>query len=179
MGIGSFGPIGIDPINENYGHILSTPKVHWTNFDFLGNMKSHFKIPIFWTTDVNAAAYGELKKGAAKGKNSCVYLNIGTGIGGGIIINRKLFQGKSHPEIGHIYVKRHSEDHYSGTCLYHHDCLEGLASGPSLKARTNIEGKNIPQEHPIWNLQAYYIAQALVNYTLTCLLYTSPSPRDA
>ncbi|MBO0411499.1 ROK family protein [Enterococcus hulanensis] len=166
MGIGSFGPIGIDEEKENYGYILATPKAGWADYDFLSKMKSHYDIPIFWTTDVNAAAYGEIKKGAAKSKTSCVYLTVGTGIGGGIVVNNKIFSGIGHPEMGHIHVKRHPKDDYLGACPYHGDCLEGIAAGPSLEARTGIKGQEMPDDHPVWDIQAYYIAQALVNYTL-------------
>jgi fructokinase len=168
MGIGSFGPIGIDPEKENYGKILATPKKGWQQFNFLGALKERYPNAQFaWTTDVNAAAYGELKQGAAKGMRSCVYLTIGTGIGGGIVINGEIFQGAGHPELGHTYVKRHPDDDYAGTCPYHGDCLEGLAAGPSLEARTGIKGQHLPQDHEIWALQAFYIGQALVNITLT------------
>lgn len=166
MGVGSFGPIGIDQSKKNYGYILATPKAGWENFDLLGTLKKHFDCPIAWTTDVNAAAYGELKLGAAKGKNSCIYLTIGTGIGGGIIVNQKIYEGFTHPEMGHIRIKRQPQDLFVGTCPYHEDCLEGLAAGPSLEGRTGISGKDIGEENPVWELQADYIAQALMNYTL-------------
>lgn len=166
LGVGSFGPIGVQKGQENYGHILATPKPGWTNFDFLGALKRRYDIPIAWTTDVNAAAFGELTQGAASGNQSCIYLTVGTGIGGGIVVDQQVFEGVSHPEMGHIYVKRHPKDTYEGTCPYHQDCLEGLASGPSLEARTGIRGENLPENHPVWELQTYYLAQALVAYTL-------------
>lgn len=167
MGVGSFGPIGIDPSKENYGHILATPKKGWANADFFGSLKQRYAIPFAWTTDVNAAAYGELKLGAAIGKTSCIYLTVGTGIGAGVVMNGKILQGNAHPEMGHIWVKRHLEDDYEGTCPYHGDCLEGLAAGPSLEARTGAKGQTLMENHPVWDIQAYYIAQALMNYTLT------------
>ncbi|MGX7173173.1 ROK family protein [Enterococcus ratti] len=167
LGIGSFGPIGINKNAENYGYVLATPKKGWTNYNFLGTIKKHYAVPIAWTTDVNAAAYGELVKGAAKGKKSCIYLTVGTGIGAGVVIEDNIFSGIAHPEMGHIWVKRHSKDVYEGTCPYHKDCLEGLAAGPSIKARTGIKGQNLPKDHPVWEIQAFYIAQALINYTLT------------
>lgn len=167
MGIGSFGPIGIDQAKDNYGYVLATPKKGWADFDFLGSVKARYQIPIAWTTDVNAAAYGELKKGAAQGKNSCIYLTVGTGIGAGVVLNQDIFSGIAHPEMGHIWVKRHPDDTYAGTCPYHGDCLEGLAAGPSLEARTGIKGQDLPVDHPVWDIQAFYIAQALINYTLT------------
>ncbi|KAF1303178.1 MULTISPECIES: ROK family protein [Enterococcus] len=167
MGIGSFGPIGIDESKENYGFVLATPKKGWANYDFLGTMKKRYDIPFAWTTDVNAAAFGELKQGAAQGKDSCIYLTVGTGIGAGVVLNGEIFQGIAHPEMGHIRIKRHPQDDYEGTCPYHKDCLEGLAAGPSLEARTGIKGQDLPKDHPVWDIQAYYIAQALMNYALT------------
>ena len=167
MGIGSFGPIGIDKSTDSYGYVLATPKKGWTNYNFLGSIKDHYDIPVAWTTDVNAAAYGELLKGAAIGKKSCIYLTVGTGIGAGVVIDGNIFSGIAHPEMGHIWVKRHPDDTYEGTCPYHKDCLEGLAAGPSIEARTGIKGQDLPQDHPVWDMQAFYIAQALVNYTLT------------
>lgn len=167
MGIGSFGPIGIDKSTDSYGYVLDTPKKGWTNYNFLGSIKDHYDIPVAWTTDVNAAAYGELLKGAAIGKKSCIYLTVGTGIGAGVVIDGNIFSGIAHPEMGHIWVKRHPDDTYEGTCPYHKDCLEGLAAGPSIEARTGIKGQDLPQDHPVWDMQAFYIAQALVNYTLT------------
>lgn len=167
MGIGSFGPIGIDPKKDSYGYILSTPKKGWAHYNFLGAMKERYAIPFAFTTDVNAAAYGELKEGAAQGKDSCIYLTVGTGIGGGVVVDGEIFQGASHPEMGHIHVKRHPEDDYEGNCPYHKDCLEGVAAGPSLEARTGIKGQDLPLDHKIWDIQAYYIGQALMNYSLT------------
>lgn len=167
IGIGSFGPIGTNPNQDNYGYILATPKKGWTNFDFLDTLKKRYDIPVVWTTDVNAAAYGELLMGAAQGKTSCLYLTVGTGIGGGVIMDGQIFQGIASPEMGHIYIKRHPQDEYEGTCPYHHDCLEGLAAGPSLEARAGIKGQDLPIDHPVWDIQAYYIAQALMTYTLT------------
>ncbi|HAQ4672927.1 TPA: ROK family protein [Enterococcus faecium] len=167
IGIGSFGPIGIDQTKDNYGYVLATPKKGRAQFDFLGTIRKRYHIPVAWTTDVNAAAYGELKQGAAQGKNSCIYLTVGTGIGAGVVINEEIFSGIAHPEMGHIWVKRHPDDQYEGTCPYHKDCLEGLAAGPSIEARIGIKGQDLPQDHPIWDIQAFYIAQALINYTLT------------
>lgn len=166
LGIGSFGPIGVNKASDDYGYILSTPKKGWTHFDLLGTCQKHFDCPIAFTTDVNVAAYGEYRLGAGRGTQNCVYLTIGTGIGGGIISNGKIFQGITHPEIGHIHVKRHPNDNYSGFCPYHGDCLEGLAAGPSLQGRTAIKGELLKPDDPVWDLQAYYIGQALMTYTL-------------
>lgn len=166
IGIGSFGPINIDKNSEKYGYITSTPKIKWKNFDFLGGMKKHYNIPISWTTDVNAACLGEYKLGSAKENNSCIYITVGTGIGGGAIINGEFVEGFSHPEMGHILVKKHSNDEYEGFCPYHGDCLEGLSAGPSIEKRYGIKGKYLDENHEVWIFISYYLAQALVNYTL-------------
>lgn len=167
IGIGSFGPIGVNPKSDNYGYILSTPKKGWAGFDMLGIVKDRYNIPIGWTTDVNAAALGELKLGAARGSKSCIYLTIGTGIGGGFAIDEEIYSGLTHPELGHIYVKRHMHDSFEGNCPFHKDCLEGMAAGPAIEARTQIKGELLASDHPVWELQAFYIAQALVNFTLS------------
>ncbi len=166
IGIGSFGPIDVNTNSTTYGYITSTPKLAWKDYNFVGEMKKRYQIPIAWTTDVNAAAYGELKKGAAIGKESCVYLTVGTGIGGGGVVNGQLLSGFGHPEMGHLLLKIHPEDHFAGNCPYHGNCLEGIAAGPAIEARTGKKGQLIEEKDPIWNMEAYYLAQAIVNYTL-------------
>ncbi|MDA9469991.1 fructokinase ScrK [Enterococcus sp. 5H] len=166
IGIGSFGPIDIYPTSPTYGHITSTPKLAWQNYDFVGEMKKHFDIPIAWTTDVNAAAYGEYVAGSAEDLNSCVYYTIGTGVGAGAIQADHFIEGFSHPEMGHMVIRRHSEDTFEGNCPFHSDCLEGLAAGPALEKRTGEKGQNLSEEDSVWDLEAYYIAQAAYNTTL-------------
>lgn len=166
IGIGSFGPIDINPKSDTYGSITSTPKLAWANYAFLDVMKQHFDIPYAWTTDVNAAAFGEIKKGAAAGSSSCVYITVGTGIGAGIIIQDSIIQGYSHPEAGHIGVKRHPSDHFKGNCPYHADCLEGMASGPAIEKRFGLSASNLDSTHEAWEIEADYLAQALVAMTL-------------
>lgn len=167
IGIGSFGPIDVNVSSKTYGNITSTPKVAWQNYPFLSEMKKRYNIPITWTTDVNAAAYGEMKCGAAVNKKSCMYITVGTGIGAGIIVEGKIIQGFSHPEAGHILVRRHSEDSYVGNCLFHKSCLEGMASGPAIEQRCKTLAKELSEENPVWSIEAYYLAQALMTYTLT------------
>lgn len=167
IGIGSFGPIDIDPNSNTYGYITNTPKLLWRNFDFLGVVKERYSIPVAWTTDVNAAAYGEYWDGAGKGKESCLYLTIGTGIGGGFVRHNELFQGRTHPEMGHIMIKMHPDDKEKGICPSHGSCLEGLASGYAIEQRYQQSAKSIDKDHEIWTFEAYYLAQALWNYTLT------------
>lgn len=167
LGVGSFGPIEIDPASSHYGCIKNTPKQAWKNVDFLGKLKQVYDIPIGWTTDVNAAALGESTVGAGKDKTDVLYLTIGTGIGGGMVIDSTFLGGNMHPEMGHIPVQRHPKDSFTSICPYHNNCLEGMAAGPTIKARTGTEGSKVGEAHEVWDFLAYYIAQALYNYTLT------------
>ncbi|MEC0146503.1 ROK family protein [Paenibacillus alginolyticus] len=161
IGIGSFGPINVDPNSPFYGYVTTTPKPGWANFNFLGTLKQVFNVPFGWDTDVNAAAFGEAKWGAAKWLDSCVYYTIGTGIGVGIYMEGRLVHGLVHPEGGHVLVRRHKEDHFEGICTYHGDCFEGLAAGPAIEKRWLLKGNMMPADHPAWDLEAYYIAQSV------------------
>ena len=166
IGIGSFGPIDVNRNSDTYGYITSTPKTAWKYFDFLGAVKKRYAVPVGWTTDVNAAALGEIKLGAAKGLNSCLYLTVGTGIGGGAVINGELLEGYGHPEMGHMPVRLHPDETYKGTCPYHGDCLEGIAAGPAIEGRFGKKGHLLEDQKEVWEMEAYYLAQALMNYTL-------------
>lgn len=166
LGVGSFGPI--DPIkgSPTYGYITTTPKPHWSQYNMVGNLAAAFDVPIGFDTDVNGAALGEYTWGAAQGLDSCLYITVGTGIGAGAVINGELAHGLSHPEMGHILVKRHPEDHFVGFCPYHGDCLEGVAAGPAIVKRWGTPGAELAEDHPAWEMEAYYLAQALMNYIL-------------
>lgn len=168
IGIGSFGPIDINEASETFGYITSTPKRLWQNVDFLGVFKERYDIPIGWNTDVNAAALGESTLGAAKDKSSCIYLTVGTGIGGGAIVNGEPLTGYGHPEMGHVYVPKHEKDvDFKGVCDFHGDCLEGIAAGPSIEARYGIRAENLPSDHEAWEIEAHYLAHAALSYTMT------------
>lgn len=166
IGVGSFGPIDVNTDSSTYGYVTSTPKPGWQDTDFVGKLTSRYKVPIGWTTDVNAAALGELNKGAAVGKKSCLYLTVGTGVGGGAVIDGKPLEGFGHPEMGHLLVRRHESDTYEGHCPYHSDCLEGLAAGPAIEKRYGKKAQELSEEKEVWELEAYYLAQALMTYTL-------------
>lgn len=166
IGIGSFGPIDVNRDSPTYGNITSTPKPGWRNYPFVQTLKDAFGVPIGFNTDVNAAALGEATLGAAKGLDSCLYITVGTGIGAGAIVQGKLLQGLSHPEMGHILVRRHSNDEYQGKCPYHSDCLEGLAAGPAIEDRWGAKGKDLVNRVEVWELEGYYLAQALMQYIL-------------
>ena len=166
IGVGSFGPIDVNKKSKTYGYITTTPKLAWANYNFAGVLKDRYNIPIGWTTDVNAAALGELKKGAAAGLQSCVYLTVGTGIGGGAVINGQLLEGYGHPEMGHILVRMHSNDKYEGACPYHKNCLEGIASGPAIEDRWGKKAYELEDNEEVWKIEAFYLAQAVMTYTL-------------
>ena len=166
IGIGSFGPIDVNEKSATYGYVTSTPKTAWKNFDFLGSVKQRYGIPVAWTTDVNAAAYGELKKGSAQGMESCLYLTVGTGIGGGAVVDGKVLSGLGHPEMGHLLVRMHPDDDFDGVCPYHGNCLEGVAAGPAIEKRYGKKGHELAEDKKVWEIEAFYLAQALVNYTL-------------
>ncbi len=166
MGVGSFGPIDLDKNSKTYGCITSTPKPHWSNYNILEELKEHFDFPINLDTDVNGAALGEATWGSAVELDSVIYLTVGTGIGGGVYSGGKLVHGMTHPETGHILVRRALGDKYKGKCPYHGDCLEGMASGPAIEERWGAKAYELPEDHRAWDLEAYYLAQGLVNYIL-------------
>lgn len=166
IGVGSFGPIDIHCESKTYGFITSTPKLAWQDFDFIGSLKKQFNIPTAWTTDVNASCYGEYVSGNGRGLSSVVYYTVGTGIGGGAVQNGNFIEGFSHPEMGHMIVKRHINDNFSGTCPFHGDCLEGLAAGPAIERRSGKKGQELTENDVAWEIEAYYIAQCAYNTTL-------------
>lgn len=167
IAIGSFGPVDIDENSKTYGYITKTPKPNWSNVDLVGLISKEFKVPFYFTTDVNSSAYGEAL--VRQGVENLVYYTIGTGIGAGTIQRGEFVGGTGHTEAGHVYVSLHPSDvanDFHGTCPFHNGCLEGLAAGPSLEARTGIRGELIEQHSDVWDIQAYYIAQAAVQATL-------------
>jgi fructokinase len=164
IGISAFGPIDPHPQSPTFGYITTTPKLIWQNAPIVPMVREHFDLPIGFDTDVNGAALGEQRWGAAQGLNTFVYLTIGTGIGGGGMANGKLMHGMMHPEMGHMYVPHDWErDPFPGVCPFHGDCWEGLANGPSLEARWQQRGETFPPDHEAWLLEAHYVALGLVN----------------
>jgi fructokinase len=162
IGVAAFGPLDPDPSSHTYGFITTTPKPGWANTDFVGALKAQFDVPIGFDTDVNGAALSEGKWGAAQGLHTFIYLTIGTGIGGGAMINGRLLHGLVHPEMGHIRMSHDLEkDPYPGFCPFHGDCLEGMAAGPAVEKRWGKKGQELDPDHPAWDLEADYLAQAL------------------
>ena len=171
VGVACFGPIDVHFGSATYGYITSTPKPGWANTDIVGPLHHALDIPIAFDHDVVVAGVGEGTFGAAQGINDFIYLTIGTGIGGGLIIDNKPVHGLVHPEIGHFRLPHDLQrDPFTGSCSFHGDCFEGLASGPALEKRWGQPGYTLPIDHPAWALEAEYLALAVQNLIVT----TSP-----
>jgi fructokinase len=168
IGFACFGPLDPNPDSPTFGRILPTPKPGWTNADVVGPLRSALNIPVAFDTDVNGAALGEGRWGAGLGLKNFIYLTVGTGIGGGAYVEGKLLHGLIHPEMGHIPLRHDkAKDPYEGNCPFHGDCFEGLASGVAVEKRWQKSGHDLPTDHPAWDLEAEYIAQALASYSFT------------
>lgn len=170
LGIGCFGPLDLQPASPTFGWITSTPKPGWAQTDLVGALRQALEVPIALDTDVNAAAFGEGHWGAAQSLGTFLYMTVGTGLGGGAIVNGQLLHGLLHPEMGHLRIPHDWQtDAFAGTCPYHGDCLEGLASGPALAARWGQAGEALPDDHPAWALEAHYLALGLVGFICTLM----------
>lgn len=167
LGIACFGPIELNRESSKYGYITTTPKRAWTDTDITGPFRKALGCPIGFDTDVNGSVLGEVTFGQAKGKNCVIYLTIGTGAGAGVFVEGKLLHGMLHPEAGHVLVVRRADDAYPGRCPYHGNCLEGLAAGPAIEERWGGKAAELADRKEVWDLEADYIAQALVGYVLT------------
>jgi len=167
IGIGSFGPINLDKSDKDYGMITSTPKLEWQNFNIYQYLEENLNVKLFINTDVVTAAIGEYYHLKQKKINNLIYITVGTGIGAGVIYQGKVLQGMHHSEMGHFILNRRDDDKYASTCQYHSNCLEGLASGVALNTRYNLSHTEITNVDEIWDLEGYYLAQAIYNYTLT------------
>jgi len=163
LGIASFGPLGLDRAKADYGYITKTTKPGWSDSDVVGTVRRWFGGPIGFDTDVAGAALAEQRWGAAQGTAVSSYLTIGTGIGGGLLVDGVPVHGLVHPEMGHVRVRRRAGDDFAGICPFHKDCLEGLASGPAIKARTGHAAEDLPDDHPVWTDVAAEIAELLVS----------------
>ncbi|MCI8838613.1 MAG: ROK family protein [Hungatella sp.] len=166
LGIGCFGPIDLNRTSETYGYITTTPKLPWKNYDICGYFRERLHVPVGFDTDVNGSMLGEAAWGCARGLDSAVYITVGTGIGVGIMADGKLLHGMLHPEGGHILMPVRSDDTYEGKCPYHKTCLEGLASGPAIEARWGAPARELADRPEVWDLEAYYLAHALVTYIM-------------
>ncbi len=164
LGIGCFGPVDLNRKSSTYGFIRQTAKLPWINFDMAGTMSKELQVPIGFDTDVNGAVLGEAVWGAAKGLDNAIYITVGTGIGVGVYIDKRLVHGLMHPEAGHVLLSRHPKDTYKGRCPYHSNCAEGLAAGPAVEERWGQKAVELADREEVWEMEAYYISQAIADY---------------
>ena len=168
IGIASFGPVDLHPGSPTFGFITSTPKPGWANVDIAGAVRDGAARAGRLRHRRQRRGTGEWRWGAAQGLDTFIYLTVGTGIGGGGLVNGRLMHGLVHPEMGHVRIP-HDRDRRSvrRDCPFHGDCLEGLASGPAMNARWLQPAEQLPPDHPGWALEARYLALALVNFICT------------
>ena len=166
LGIGCFGPLCLEINDPNYGMILDTPKQSWKNFNIYSYLKEHLNVNVYINTDVVTSALGEYYYGFKEKYKNIIYLTIGTGIGAGIIYNGKILKGRHHTEMGHFMISRRDDDKFPSTCIFHDNCLEGLASGLSLDSRYHLSHQEIAKNDSVWDLEGYYIAQGIYSYCL-------------
>lgn len=163
IGIGSFGPVDQKLSSPSWGHITTTPKPGWANTDVGQEVRRRLAVPVAFDTDVNAAALGEHRWGAAQGLDTFCYITIGTGIGGGGMAGGNLLHGLLHPEFGHVRIPHDAgADPFPGVCPYHGDCWEGLASGRAIEARWGRPPEELVDNDEVWELEARYVALGLV-----------------
>ncbi len=163
IGIGSFGPVDVRPGSPTWGHVTTTPKPGWQHTAVAPVIAEQLGVPVSFDTDVNAAAVGEHRWGAGRGTASLCYLTVGTGIGGGLLLDGRPVHGLVHPEVGHLRIPHDRErDPFPGVCPTHGDCWEGLAAGPAIGQRWDADPRELPDEHPAWALQADYTALGIL-----------------
>src|SRR3989442_2127007 len=168
LGVASFGPVDLDPRSPTYGFITTTPKPGWADTDVLGPLRAALGVPVAFDTDVNAAALAEHRWGAGRDAGSVVYITVGTGIGGGAVVNGRAVHGLVHPEMGHVRIPHDRiADPFAGVCPRHGDCWEGLAAAPPLTAPRGRPAGRLPDDHPAWPMEARYLALGIVNVILT------------
>jgi fructokinase len=167
LGLASFGPIDLNPNSETFGFITSTPKQKWQYFDIKSQLENALNFEIPCDTDVNAAALAEHRWGAAIGIDNVVYITVGTGIGGGVMVNGQLNHGLLHPELGHMRLRGDCQNsEFVGVCPFHEFCLEGMASGPAIEAQWGQTAEELPQDHQAWEVEAKYLAEGIGNIIL-------------
>ncbi|WP_230293381.1 ROK family protein [Croceicoccus sp. Ery5] len=165
IGIAAFGPVRIDRAAPDYGHVLATPKPGWEGADLLAGL-SDFGVPLALDTDVNAAALAEMALGAGQGCETVIYITIGTGIGGGVVVGGRPAHGLLHPELGHVMLRREAGDDFAGICPFHGDCIEGLVSGPALQSRFGTDPAAVAAGDPRWDAVAGDLARLIANLML-------------
>lgn len=166
IGIASFGPIRVDHEASDYGAMLATPKVGWSGTTVAQHLIHGLDLPWIIDTDVNAAALAEMRWGAGQDLASLCYLTVGTGLGGGLLLDGHPVHGALHPEIGHIKLRRQADDNFEGVCPFHGDCAEGLLSGPAIEARFGQPGRDINSNDPGWQIIAADLAELIASIAL-------------
>lgn len=167
LGIASFGPVSIDRAAANYGFITATTKAGWTNTDVAKRLAAQAGVPTGFNSDVAGAALGEGTWGAAQGLDDHAYITVGTGVGVGLVMRGEPTNGMTHPELGHVRTSRLGGDDWPGICTFHGDCVEGMASGPAIQARTGTRAPDLPIDHPVWDNVTHTLAQLLHTLVLT------------
>lgn len=167
LGVACFGPIDPNPASPRYGQVLATTKTGWSYTDVVARLRAGLGIPVGFDTDVNGAALAESRWGAGRDCGTFVYLTVGTGVGGGVVMEGRLHHGMAHTEMGHMRIAHDLDaDPYAGNCTFHGDCWEGLACGPAIEARWGTSARALPPEHPAWALEARYLAQGVMNIVM-------------
>lgn len=167
IGIGSFGPVDVDPSSSTWGYVTTTPKPGWRHVSVAPVLRDRLAVPVAFDHDVAAAALGEYRWGAGGQAHALSYLTVGTGIGAGLLIGGRPWHGLIHPEVGHIRVPHDRDrDPFPGACPMHGDCWEGLASGGAMAARWGATPEELEDAHPGWALEADYLALGILNLTL-------------
>ena len=163
LGIGAFGPVDLHRSSPTWGHVTTTPKPGWAGTPLAPALRDALGVPVAFETDVTASALGEHRWGAGQGADPLVYVTIGTGVGGGVIVDGRPVHGLLHPELGHLRIPHdRARDPFDGVCPYHGDCLEGLASGAALRA-PGAGPAGLPIDDPVWGLEVEYVALGLVS----------------
>jgi fructokinase len=169
IGVGSFGPVDLDPRSPTWGHVTTTPKPGWAHTSVASALRDRLGIPVSFDTDVNAAAIAEHRWGAGRDAESLCYLTVGTGIGAGLVIDGRPRHGLIHPEVGHMRIPRDRErDPFAGVCPVHGDCWEGLASGKAIRERWGADPAELADDHPAWELEAEYLALGILS--IVCVI---------
>jgi fructokinase len=167
VGIAAFGPLDLDPESPTYGSVVTTPKTGWSGAAVSSVLGRELDVPVAIHTDVVGAAIGEWRWGAARDVETVLYVTVGTGIGGGLIVRGQPILPAAHAEMGHLPIPREAADRFAGHCPFHGDCLEGLASGPAMEARWGRPPTDLPPDHEGWSLEALYLARAVVAWIYT------------
>jgi fructokinase len=164
IGIGSFGPVDLDPASPTWGQVTTTPKPGWRHTPVATVVAARLGVPVYFDTDVNAAAVGEHRWGAGREMASLCYVTIGTGVGAGLVLDGRPRHGLVHPEVGHLRIPHdRARDPFPGACPVHGDCWEGLASGEAIAQRWGVPPADLSDEHPAWALEAEYVALGLLS----------------